>query len=245
LNLNYDLSNGEILKIEQFKLRSLSSLLALQSRETNSDIEFRVRPNHIQDSILRIEKIIKTDDLETDGFTTTIIRECKNINRESLLLAFIEKLIKDEIELSVIISSSTKGISGVIKSPAPGSNFKWVMSIGQSVTVSGTVNCPVVPFDKICLRLRYGIKHKELFFPQMTHFTRKSSDEYDFETKIKFYSDKIWSSTVKVQFELCWVFEQSCFLGEMDRNPENGLLLLDKTHYDCTSRVPNSTVNIC
>ena len=50
---------------------------------------------------------------------------------------------------------------------------------------------------------------------------------------------------VKVQVDLCWIFKQDCFLGEMERNPENGLLVLDRMHYDCNSRVPNSTVNIC
>ena len=51
LNLNSGLSSEEILKIEQFKLRSLSSILALQSRDgSNQDFsnEERVRPNHIQ-----------------------------------------------------------------------------------------------------------------------------------------------------------------------------------------------------
>ena len=38
LNLNTGLSSEEILKIEQFKLRSLSSILALQSRDgSNQD----------------------------------------------------------------------------------------------------------------------------------------------------------------------------------------------------------------
>ena len=51
LNLNTGLSSEEILKIEQFKLRSLSSILALQSRDgSNQDFsnEERVGPNHIQ-----------------------------------------------------------------------------------------------------------------------------------------------------------------------------------------------------
>ena len=53
LNLNSGLSSEEILKIEQFKLRSLSSILALQSRdgsnlEKDGSNQERVRPNHIQ-----------------------------------------------------------------------------------------------------------------------------------------------------------------------------------------------------
>jgi len=248
LNLNSGLSSEEILKIEQFKLRSLSSILALQSRDgSNQDFsnEERVRPNHIQDSILRIEKISKEEQLKTDSFTTTIIRECKNINRESLLLAFIEKLIKDEIELSVITSSSTSGISGRIKTPVSGSSFKWVMSIGQQVTMTGSIFSPIWPFDRICIRVRYGIKSKELFFLKTEDLKQIKDGQYDFETKIKFFSSKLWSSSVKVQVDLCWIFKQNCFLGEMERNPENGLLVLDRTNYDCTSRVPNSTVNIC
>ena len=55
LNLNSGLSSEEILKIEQFKLRSLSSILALQARDgsnqengSENDGSERVRPNHIQ-----------------------------------------------------------------------------------------------------------------------------------------------------------------------------------------------------
>jgi len=162
-----------------------------------------------------------------------------------LLLAFIEKLIKDEIELSVITSSSTSGISGQIKTPVSGSSFKWVMSIGQQVTMTGSIFSPIWPFDRICIRVRYGIKSKELFFLKTQDLKQIKDGQYDFETKIKFFSSKLWSSSVKVQVDLCWIFKQDCFLGEMERNPENGLLVLDRTHYDCNSRVPNSTVNIC
>ena len=55
MNLNSGLSSEEILKIEQFKLRSVSSILALQARDgsnqengSENDGSERVRPNHIQ-----------------------------------------------------------------------------------------------------------------------------------------------------------------------------------------------------
>ena len=73
------------------------------------------------DSIQRIERLLKSDsNLKADKFTSTIISQCANITRVSLLLAFIGKLIKEETDLKVITSSSIRGISATIDSPVNG-----------------------------------------------------------------------------------------------------------------------------
>ena len=82
----------------------------------------------------------------------------------------------------------------------PQNNFsvKWVMSIGQQVTMTGSIFSPIWPFDRICIRVRYGIKSKELFFLKTEDLKQIKDGQYDFETKIKFFSSKLWSSSGKV-----------------------------------------------
>ena len=69
------------------------------------------------------------------------------------------------------------------------------MSIGQQVTLTGTIYSPVWPFDRICLRVRYGLKSKEIFFLKTSDFKQIKDGQFDFDTKIKFFSNKIWSSS--------------------------------------------------
>ena len=52
-------------------------------------------------------------------------------------------------------------------------------------------------------------------------------------------------SLVKFEIELCWVFNQNCFLGEIDGNPESNLLKLDHRSFEGSSRHPSSVVNLC
>ena len=55
LNLYEGLSGAEILKIEELKLRALSSLLTAQaSSQTKHENEQRVRPSNIQGNILSL-----------------------------------------------------------------------------------------------------------------------------------------------------------------------------------------------
>ena len=69
------------------------------------------------------------------------------------------------------------------------------MSIGQQVTMTGSIFSPIWPFDRICIRVRYGIKSKELFFLKTEDLKQIKDGQYDFETKIKFFSSKLWSSS--------------------------------------------------
>ena len=46
------------------------------------------------------------------------------MSRDSLLLAFVSKLIVEQIELGVIQSRDTQGITGTITSPLPTSTCK-------------------------------------------------------------------------------------------------------------------------
>ena len=82
------------------------------------------------DSIQRIERLLKSDsNLKADKFTSTIISQCANITRVSLLLAFIGKLIKEETDLKVITSSSIRGISATIDSPVNGTCKLYFLKI--------------------------------------------------------------------------------------------------------------------
>ena len=56
---------------------------------------------------------------------STIISQCGNITRVSLLLAFIGKLIKEETSLKVITSGSIRGIQASIESPSTSANCKF------------------------------------------------------------------------------------------------------------------------
>jgi len=240
LNLYVGLSSSEILKIQQLKLRALCSLFVSNQNQNES-----IKPAHIQELISKIESNAKLYNLSTDKFTTTIIRECKNVTRHSLLLAFLEKLINEKFELSVIQSRSTQGISGKIVSPASTSTFKWVVSIGQMVKISGQVKSPVNPINKLCIRVAYGIEKTGLFFIQFKNLTKLRENEYEFQIQVPFSSNQVWPTAVKIDVELCWVYGQSIFLGEMDQNPDKGLLTLHRTKFECSSRLPNTTVRIC
>ena len=64
--------------------------------------------------------------------------------------------------------------------------------------MTGSIFSPIWPFDRICIRVRYGIKSKELFFLKTEDLKQIKDGQYDFETKIKFFSSKLWSSSGKV-----------------------------------------------
>jgi len=238
LNCYIGFSSLETLAIEQLKLRALCSLLSAQS-------DGGVTPNNIHDSIQRIERLLKSDsNLKADKFTSTIISQCANITRVSLLLAFIGKLIKEETDLKVITSSSIRGISATIDSPVNGT-FKWTVEIGHMIKVRGSFRGPLTPVDRLCLRVKYGIDQSQLFFVKEDDLTRVDEQKWTFETKVRLTSSKTWSPAVKFDIQLCWVFNQTCFLGEIDANPEMNLLKLDARSYDGSSRNPSSVTHLC
>ena len=72
------------------------------------------------------------------------------------------------------------------------------MSIGQQVKMTGSIFSSICPFDRICIRVRYGIKSKELFFLKTQDLKQIKDGQFDFETKIKLFSSKLWSSSGKV-----------------------------------------------
>ena len=69
------------------------------------------------------------------------------------------------------------------------------MSIGQQVKMTGSIFSSICPFDRICIRVRYGIKSKELFFLKTQDLKQIKDGQFDFETKIKLFSSKLWSSS--------------------------------------------------
>ena len=93
-------------------------------------------------------------------------------------------------------------------------------------------------------RVRYGIAKDELFFLNSTHLRRTGHNEYEVERQIELTSRIVWPAAVRVDVELCWTFNQQCFLGESQQNPRNGLITLDKISLDCFARQPNGSVSL-
>ena len=203
---------------------------------------------------------------------STIISQCGNITRVSLLLAFIGKLIKEETSLKVITSGSIRGIQATIESPSSSANcklwpripfypvsVKWTVGIGHTIKVRGSFRGPISPIDRLCLLVKYGIDKPAAFFIKEADLQRVDDQKWSFETPVRLLSSKIWSPAgkapfyvqnqpfclVKFEIELCWVFSQNCFLGEIDGNPASNLLKLDHRSFEGSSRHPSSVVNLC
>ena len=124
----------------------------------------------------------------------------------------------------------------------------------------GSFRGPISPIDRLCLLVKYGIDKSAAFFVKENDLQRNDEQKWSFETPVRLLSSKIWSpagklfdcklesnifSSVKFEIELCWVFNQNCFLGEIDGNPESNLLKLDHRSFEGSSRHPSSVVNLC
>lgn len=92
--------------------------------------------------------LLQSKGLNEDKFTKTLLRECKNVTRESLFTALLGGLINDphfgEINFGTISSHHIGQITAKITSPVDGASFKWVVSIGQRLNLKGTENRIVI-----------------------------------------------------------------------------------------------------
>jgi len=84
----------------------------------------------------------------------------------------------------------------------------------------------------------------KLFFISSSHIRRTGLNEYELNREIELVTKVVWNNAVRVDVELCWKFEQACFLGESHSNPIKNLLMLDKISLECTARQPNGNVSL-
>ena len=101
-----------------------------------------------------------------------------------------------------------------------------------------------MPQGKLVFRVRYGIGKHTLFFISSSNLRRIDQNEFELTREIELKSKVVWLNPVRVDVELCWIFDQSCFLGESHSNPVKGLLLLDKISLECSARLPNGSVSL-
>jgi len=90
---------------------------------------------------LIISILSKNAQLSSDKFTATLLRECRNINRESLFNALLGGLITDndfgKIQLGTIASQHIEQITAKITAPNEGAIFKWIICIGHRTNFKG------------------------------------------------------------------------------------------------------------
>ena len=138
LNLYIGLAAGEVLRINELKLRCMATLFYHQEEDSKDAInvsQLRI----MMDLIKTI--LSKNSQLAADKFTATLLRECRNVNRESLFHALLGGLINDndfgKVELSTIGSQHIDQITAKINTPLDGAVFKWVICIGHRVNFKG------------------------------------------------------------------------------------------------------------
>ena len=154
------------------------------------------------------------------------MRECGQVTRESLFLALLGGLLTDpemgKISLTTIQTSEIERLSAEIIQTNTGV-MSWVITIGHMETFRAKIFSPFSIEKNLVFRVRYGIGEEALFFVTTDHIKKTGEKTFEVSRPIELTSKTVWQTNVKVQVELCWKFDQTCFLGETHSNPRKGI----------------------